>query len=161
MWNWVRENRNFLFGGIGIALILWALNLVLRIVGPKIKNRRSLNRVSSRSASSLDVVVGEIIFPKPGSKVSQSITCEGILSDVGSDQTCWLMVEVGDLMWPKEGVIQADGVRAPKVRASWFDPRYGIETPLHATTSPGIQTFAPPTSGRGCDWMLILEAVSD
>lgn len=45
----------------------------------------------------------------------------------------------------------------PRVRASWFDPRYGIETHLHITDSPGIQTYAPPTSGRGCDWLLIVE----
>lgn len=47
-----------------------------------------------------------------------------------------------------------------QVRASWFDPRYGVETPLHTTTTPGIQTFAPPTCGRGCDWLLVLEAMS-
>ncbi len=53
--------------------------------------------------------------------------------------------------------MRQDVVTAPKVRASWFDPRYGVEIHLHSTTSPGIQTFAPPTSGRGCDWVLVLE----
>jgi len=48
-------------------------------------------------------------------------------------------------------------IAAPRVCASWFDPRYGVETPLHTTDTPNIQTFVPPTAGRGCDWLLILE----
>ncbi len=46
---------------------------------------------------------------------------------------------------------------ALRVCVSWFDPRYGVKTPLHTTTSPGIQTFEPPTSGPGCDWVLVIE----
>jgi hypothetical protein len=48
-------------------------------------------------------------------------------------------------------------VDAPRVQATWFDPRYGITEPIHTTDSPGIQTFTPPTSGRGCDWLLVLD----
>lgn len=48
-------------------------------------------------------------------------------------------------------------IAASRVRASWFDPRYGVEDPLHTTDTPNVQTFVPPTSGRGCDWLLILE----
>lgn len=50
-----------------------------------------------------------------------------------------------------------DVVKSSQVRASWFDPRYGIETHLHTSDSPGIQIFVPPTSGSGCDWVLVLE----
>ncbi|MFN2284786.1 MAG: DUF4038 domain-containing protein, partial [Anaerolineae bacterium] len=49
-------------------------------------------------------------------------------------------------------------VQASRVRISWFDPRYGVEHHLHTTDTPNVQTFTPPTSGRGCDWVLVLEA---
>ncbi len=48
-------------------------------------------------------------------------------------------------------------IDAPRVRATWYDPRYGIFEPIHTTDSPGIQTFTPPTTGRGCDWILVLD----
>ncbi len=48
-------------------------------------------------------------------------------------------------------------IRAQRQRAIWFDPRYGVAYPIHTGDTAGIQTFTPPTSGRGCDWLLILE----
>lgn len=42
---------------------------------------------------------------------------------------------------------------------SWFDPRYGITYRIHASHTKGIQTYTPPTSGRGNDWLLILQDV--
>ena len=44
-----------------------------------------------------------------------------------------------------------------KIREVWFNPRYGTEYQIHATMTQGIQTYKPPTSGRGNDWILILE----
>jgi hypothetical protein len=43
------------------------------------------------------------------------------------------------------------------VRASWFDPRYGYAEPIHTGDNRGMQTFTPPTSGRGYDWVLVLD----
>jgi lysophospholipase L1-like esterase len=48
---------------------------------------------------------------------------------------------------------------APRVRESWFDPRYGARYEMHTTDNLAFQTYTPPTSGRGQDWVLILEAV--
>ncbi|MFO7934646.1 MAG: putative collagen-binding domain-containing protein, partial [Bacteroidales bacterium] len=45
------------------------------------------------------------------------------------------------------------------VSESWFDPRYGITHRIHASHTKGIQTYTPPTSGRGNDWLLILQDV--
>jgi hypothetical protein len=39
----------------------------------------------------------------------------------------------------------------------WYDPRYGIAYKVHTTETKGIQTYTPPTSGRGNDWILIVE----
>ena len=48
-------------------------------------------------------------------------------------------------------------IHPQRVKAYWFDPRYGSTDLFYDCDSPGIQTFAPPTSGRGRDWLLILE----
>lgn len=39
----------------------------------------------------------------------------------------------------------------------WFDPRYGVSTLVHTPDTRGIQTYTPPTKGRGQDWILIIE----
>ena len=46
------------------------------------------------------------------------------------------------------------GLRSNEI---WFDPRYGIAYAIHSTDTKGIQTYTPPTSGRGNDWILIIE----
>lgn len=46
---------------------------------------------------------------------------------------------------------------AKKSKEIWFDPRYGISHVVHTSNTLGIQTYTPPTSGKGCDWILIIE----
>ena len=46
-----------------------------------------------------------------------------------------------------------------KLREIWFDPKYGVEYPIHTSGTRGIQTYTPPTNGRGNDWILIVEEV--
>ncbi|WP_052071672.1 glycoside hydrolase family 140 protein [Sphingopyxis sp. MWB1] len=41
---------------------------------------------------------------------------------------------------------------------SWFDPRYGVSYKFRTEQSHGIQAFVPPSSGRGQDWVLVLES---
>ncbi|MDF9798199.1 hypothetical protein OKW21_003462 [Catalinimonas alkaloidigena] len=43
------------------------------------------------------------------------------------------------------------------VTASWYDPRYGITDIIHTGDNTGMQTFTPPSSGRGQDWILLLD----
>jgi glycerophosphoryl diester phosphodiesterase len=45
-----------------------------------------------------------------------------------------------------------------RVREIWYDPRYGFAALFHTTDNTGFQTYTPPTSGRGADWILILES---
>ena len=55
-------------------------------------------------------------------------------------------------------------MKAAYVRQSWFDPRYGVSYEFRlsgrAWDQQTFQTYTPPTSGRGCDWVLVLEAVA-
>jgi hypothetical protein len=50
-------------------------------------------------------------------------------------------------------------IRAPRVRESWFDPRYGVTYEIHTTDNMALQTYTPPTSGPGRDWVLVLEGI--
>ena len=46
---------------------------------------------------------------------------------------------------------------ARDLTAWWFDPRYGRAYFLHTGVGTAIQVFTPPSSGRGCDWVLVLD----
>ncbi len=48
-------------------------------------------------------------------------------------------------------------IKAKRVREIWYDPRYGVSYHVHTTDNAGIQTYTPPSSGWGHDWILILD----
>lgn len=48
-------------------------------------------------------------------------------------------------------------IKADRQREFWYDPRYGTSYVIKEQDGWGIQTFTPPTSGRGNDWVLVLE----
>lgn len=45
-----------------------------------------------------------------------------------------------------------------EIRIAWYSPRDGSWLEAGRTTNQGIQTFSPPTAGRGEDWVLVLDA---
>jgi len=53
--------------------------------------------------------------------------------------------------------IDKNFLKGERFTESWFDPRYGITHRLLTSPTKGIQTYTPPTSGRGNDWILIIE----
>ncbi len=46
-----------------------------------------------------------------------------------------------------------------KLRAKWFNPRTGSEETFCIFPTQGQTVTVPPTQGKGCDWILILEEV--
>lgn len=48
-------------------------------------------------------------------------------------------------------------IKGRRTREIWFDPRYGNVYVIHTADTAGIQTYTPPTSGRGNDWILVIE----
>ena len=48
-------------------------------------------------------------------------------------------------------------LKALDLTAWWFDPRYGRAYFAHTGVGTAIQVFTPPSSGRGCDWVLVLD----
>lgn len=53
--------------------------------------------------------------------------------------------------------IHKEVIRSERVKEIWYDPRYGVAHDVHTTDRWGFQTYTSPTSGRGQDWVLILE----
>jgi hypothetical protein len=51
-------------------------------------------------------------------------------------------------------------IHGERLKEIWYDPRYGISYEFHQSDCWGIQTYTPPTNGRGNDWVLLLEDVS-
>lgn len=49
---------------------------------------------------------------------------------------------------------------AVDVTSWWFDPRYGRAYKVHTGVGTAVQFFTPPSSGRGCDWVLVLDDAS-
>jgi len=43
--------------------------------------------------------------------------------------------------------------------ASWFNPRNGFKKQIGVFGDEGVKEFTPPSSGKGYDWMLVLEAL--
>ena len=48
-------------------------------------------------------------------------------------------------------------IKADRLKEVWYDPRYGISYVIHQTDRWGMQTYTPPTNGRGNDWVFLLE----
>lgn len=47
-------------------------------------------------------------------------------------------------------------IKGERLRETWYDPRYGVGYQIKEQDTSGIQTYTPPTSGRGNDWVLVL-----
>jgi len=57
----------------------------------------------------------------------------------------------------KKFSIDKNLINGARINEIWYDPRYGIAYKIHTTDTKGIQTYTPPTSERGNDWILIIE----
>jgi hypothetical protein len=53
--------------------------------------------------------------------------------------------------------VDRNWVKTDRVNEIWFDPRYGISNKIHTADTRAFQSYTPPTRGRGCDWILIIE----
>ena len=53
-----------------------------------------------------------------------------------------------------------DKIGAQSVRAYWFDPRNGESKLIGTFPGKGVKSFTPPGSGRGKDWILVLDDAS-
>jgi hypothetical protein len=53
--------------------------------------------------------------------------------------------------------IQLDKIGAKMINAYWFDPRKGDATLIDKLPGTGSHKFRPPSSGRGNDWILVLD----
>jgi hypothetical protein len=61
--------------------------------------------------------------------------------------------------WPAE--IRLEKVGAKSINAFWYDPRTGEVMPPENIPGTGIRKFTPPSTGRGNDWILVLDDASE
>lgn len=54
---------------------------------------------------SYDKVTGSINEPQPNESVRRTFNCSGVVTGIQHGLNLWLVVEVGDLVWPKENKI--------------------------------------------------------
>lgn len=57
--------------------------------------------------------------------------------------------------WSAE--IQLDKIGAKTITAYWFDPRNGEAKQIETFPGTGTRKFTPPSTGRGNDWILVLD----
>jgi hypothetical protein len=57
--------------------------------------------------------------------------------------------------WPAG--IKLDKIGAKTLNAYWLDPKNGEAKLIEKIPGTGTRTFTPPTSGRGNDWILVLD----
>lgn len=62
--------------------------------------------------------------------------------------------------WGTPARIDLAKVSGTQIAAWWFDPRTGQATRAGVYPAGGPRRFEPPTSGRGCDWVLVLDDAS-
>ncbi len=53
--------------------------------------------------------------------------------------------------------INLDILSGKRLKATWYNPRNGKNEKTWQLTSKGKQTFSPPSSGKGNDWVLVLD----
>ncbi|THF76750.1 DUF4038 domain-containing protein [Cohnella fermenti] len=54
--------------------------------------------------------------------------------------------------------VALEKIQGEEFEASWFDPRTGEFHPVGTYPNRGEQAFTPPSSGRGNDWVLVLDS---
>lgn len=78
---------------------------------------------------------------------------ERVLARISADESRMLVYSP----YGRRFGVDCSWAKGRSLRQSWFECKYGITTHLHTAACGSMQTFVPPTEGRGCDWILILE----
>ncbi len=52
--------------------------------------------------------------------------------------------------------INLDSLASNHIKVKWFDPRYGTTYTIQQADVLSVQTFTPPNSGKGNDWVLVV-----
>lgn len=54
-------------------------------------------------------------------------------------------------------VVQLEQIKGSRVNAYWYDPRQGTATAIATFSNQEPKEFRPPSTGRGNDWILVLD----
>lgn len=103
--------------------------------------------MEARSFALLEPDNGRLVLDGPrhgGAKIRAALARDGRFAIVYSPR--------GEPFTLDRALIQSD-----RVREAWFDPRIGVAYQAHTGSNGAIQTYTPPSSGRGQDWVLVIE----
>jgi len=90
--------------------------------------------------------------------------CSGYTCAIRGKSFAFIYIPTGNKTTIKMGIISGQ-----KVKASWFNPRNGEQTFIGEFENTGERSFDVPgmsielawlKSGRGCDWVLLLDDAS-
>ena len=100
------------FGGIGDEIIKPLITYVFNKISRKMKNKKK-NSLTNSDTEPLDIVEGGINSPRHNECVNRKISCAGWINKISAGQHLWIVIEVGELLWPKEGEV------IPKKDGTW------------------------------------------
>jgi hypothetical protein len=103
--------------------------------------------MESRSFALLEPDSGRLVIDAPrhgGAKVRAAVSANGSFAIVYSPRG-------------EPFTVDRTPIKGNRLHEAWFDPRLGVAYPVHTGTNGAIQTYTPPTSGRGQDWVLVLD----
>jgi hypothetical protein len=107
-------------------------------------------------------LVRKLFESRPFQKLvpDQSLICDGPLTGGAKIRAAVASDGSFALIYSPRGerfTLDKNCIHGSRTNEIWFDTRYGIAYTIHSPDTKGFQTFTPPTSGRGNDWILIIE----
>ena len=131
MSEWLIENKEWIFSGIGVAILSIVVSLILRIIkSTKESSKGNYNITQVHGSSNVNInvnsseigslinkstnensfekVVATIEAPKTGQVLDRKIFCSGTIDNYSLTTKIWLIVEVDGLFWPKQAMIDID-----------------------------------------------------
>jgi len=128
------------------------------IIGAAIPWKAALNHPGANQMKHLRTIVEARSFskwkPEPDIiKNSMEVKGEPIRAVLATDASFAMVYSPSGMAF----TIDKEKVSGANKKAIWYDPRYGVSYHKGTSDTDGIQTYQPPTSGRGQDWILILE----
>ncbi len=101
------------FGGIGVVILTSITKYVFNLINSKQKENLKENILLNADAKPLDIVEGGFNSPRQNECINRTISCVGWINELKTGQHLWLVIEVGDFLWPKEGEV------IPKTDGTW------------------------------------------
>jgi hypothetical protein len=89
------------------------------------------------------------LLKQPGSGRDRAMACRGT-------DHAWIYLPTG-----RAATVRLGALSGGKIKSAWRDPRDGGKAEIGVFENTGWRKFMPPSSGRGNDWVLVIERHED